>query len=84
MNKQKRRHKKTIRRGFKKRCTQLSERVRSIGLDLHWSRNKHEPRSTTKFSLWPRGDSENPIIINLAVEQMEEYIDHYYKLKAFL
>jgi hypothetical protein len=84
MKAHKRKHKKQIRKAFKTRCRLLNQKARSIGLNLHWSRSRGEPRQTSTFSIWPPHDFEHPIIVDLNLDQAEEYIRHYYKLKAFL
>jgi len=84
MKAHKRKHKRQIRKAFKTRCRLLDQKARYIGLNLHWSRVRGNPRQTSMFSIWSPKDFENPIIVDLNIDQTEEYITHYYKLKAFL
>jgi len=84
MDRHRRKRKKQLREAFKLRCMELSKKVQSIDLSLHWSRSRGEPRQNTMFSLWPYDGCDFWIVKDLNINEMEEYIDRYYKLRAFL
>lgn len=83
--KYKREKRKQHRKGFAKHCQELAQKARDIGLILHWSRRRGEERRiSTRFSIWNPNEFNNPIIKNLLIEEVDNYISRMSELKAFL
>ena len=74
----KRKRRKQIRKEFQKRCYELWNKARDIGLSMHWTRLPGRPRSTTLFRFW----DVRPSI--MTIDDAEQYVEHCYRLKAFL
>ena len=75
---------KKNRRQFQNRCLRLKKKCLAIGLDLHWSKVKGEPRLTTKFSIWKKGDTETPLVKDLLIGDIKANIERLAGLIVFL
>lgn len=83
--KAKRERRKQHRKDFHERCKALEWKARDIGFILHWSRRRGvERRISTKFSIWAPGEYGIPIVRDLSIDEVEEYIDRLSKIKVFV